>query len=304
MKYRIILPFFLLVACLSLEAQNRVEMAIVVPQQRPDISINTYRIIRGKLLGAMTRSGVASAEYSCIVVCPEISVINEQIVESGMRNITVMDIQLNLVAQQLLTNTVFNSVTLELRGEGQSLDDAVRNAVGKLRSDDGRIGMFISTAKAKIENYYQSNTNSIVQQANSMVAMKRYDEALTLLCSYPTSLAGYSSVSAAIKNVYRQYQNDCASQLMQQARAAYAIGNYTEASERLSLVDPLSSSGNEARALCQQIKKTRDAEAARELAAYERASKNEVELEKYRIKAVSDIATAYCKSLSWYYFIF
>ena len=46
MKYRIFLSFFLLVACLSLEAQNRVEMAIVVPQQRPDISINTYRIIR------------------------------------------------------------------------------------------------------------------------------------------------------------------------------------------------------------------------------------------------------------------
>jgi len=294
----------MLIAELGIRAQSQIEIAVAIPSQQVEISKNTYNVMRSKLLGAMTKNGVASVEYSSIIIYPEISFTDKQVVEGGMRNVTIINMQLNLIVEHLITGTIFNSLVLSLQGEGISLDQAVMRAVSKLNPDDARINEFVSLSKQKIISYYENNTNAIIQKARNLASTKQYEEAVALLFSYPASVHGYATVSAAMSNIYKQYQSSECGKIVQEARAAYSVGNYSEAATLLQQVDMQSSCANEARTLCQQIKNTRDAEAARRIAAYERAYQSQVALEKHRINAIRDVAVAYCKSRPKYYYIF
>lgn len=281
----------------------QVEMAVAIPQQQTELSANTYNILRGKLQGAMTTDGVASAEYSSIVVVPTVSFANKQIVESGMRNITVADIQLTLSAEHLVTGIVFNSRSFTLRGEGTSTDQAVSRAISKLQPADVQLRLFISQSKQKIIEYYETNGNVLISKARSLAQRKQFDEAIALLDAYPQSLSGYSTVNKTLGDIFRQYQTSCCSELVQQARSEYAVGNYQEAARLLGQVDMQSACGGEAKALCQSIKNARDAEAARAAAAIERAYQTKAAIERQRIRAIRDVAVAYCKRQTKYYFV-
>lgn len=82
---------------------------------------------------------------------------------------------------------------------------------------------------------------------------------------------------------------------MQKARAEYANGKYVEAAEWLKQVDMTSSCASEAKQLCETIKKSKDADAARIINLIENVSKRQADLEKQRISAARDVAVAYFK---------
>ena len=304
-KIRVILLVMVLVLNnLAMRAQGQVEIAVVIPAQQTYISENTAHVFRSKLLGAMTASGVASAEYSSIVVYPEISFTREQRVEGGICNIFVAEMQINMVCEHLVTGTVFNSCTLTVSAEGTSTDKAIMNGLSKLSNRDQRIEQFLSLSRQKIEDYYCKNTQTLVARARNLATLKKYDEAIALLYAYPASVAGYDMVSKAIADIYTLYQRDECGQLVQQARAAYSMGSYADAADYLSQVEASSPCAGEARTLANQIKQSRDAEATRILAAQEKAMKTAAEVEKQRVKAVRDVAVAYYKSRPKYYFIY
>ncbi len=293
-----------ILSVLTIKAQGQIEMAVAIPRQATEVSHNTWNVIRNKLVNAMTRNGVSSVVYSGIVVYPEIMVSDEQSVESGMRNITVIDLQLSLTTEHVVTGTVFSTLSLTLRGEGDNMDKAVMHAINKILPTDERLNAFMAQSRNKITRYYEENTNTIIQKAQNFALTKQYEAALALLSSYPTSASGYVAVSKTLTAIYGQYQNSVCTQVLQQARTAYSLGNYAEAASYLQQIDMQSSCAKEAQALCQKIKASRDAEDARELATLERIYNNQIDLEKQRIKAIRDVAVAYYKSAPRFYYVF
>ena len=281
----------------------QVEMAVAITTQQTDLSQNTYGVLRSKLLGAITAEGVAAEEYSCIAVLPSINFTNKQLVEGGMRNITIIDMQLTLTAEHIVTGTVFHSTTLSLRGEGTSLDMAIRSAVSRMENRDRRVRQFASQARQKIIQYYQNNTNALITKAKTLAARKDYDEAMALLDAYPVSLEGYAAVSKTMTGIYKEYQTNCCQELMAKARSAYAMDDYQEAATLLAQVDMQSSCGQEAKILCMKIKQSRDAAAAQAAEAYEREWQAQANLESQRIQAAKEVAEAYYKNQTKYYFV-
>ena len=278
-------------------------MAIVIPSSQIEISHNTCKVLCNKILHAMSRNGVSSLEYSGIVLQPEVTYSNSNMSEGGIRTIHTYDIQLNIAARNLISGTEFGNVVLPLRGSGTKPDDAVLQAVNTLKENDRTIDAFISDAKRKIIDYYESNTSSLINKAQNLATMQRYDEALALLETYPVSLSGYQQVSKVMLDIYKKYQDDVCGQIMQQAQSEYAAGDYGSAVVMLQQIDMHSSCAAEAKKLCRQIKLSREVEAARQAEAYERAAAREASIKKARIKAIRDVAVQYYKSLDKYYYI-
>lgn len=73
------------------------EIAFALPSDNGRLRENTAKMLRSKLLPAMTENGVEPAEVSSIAIKPEISFVNKQVVEGGMRNIHTSDIQFNFM---------------------------------------------------------------------------------------------------------------------------------------------------------------------------------------------------------------
>ena len=73
--------------------------------------------------------------------------------------------------------------------------------------------------------------------------------------------------------------------------------------EYLQQVDMTSPCATEAKMLCAKIRQSKDAEARHAAELLERQFQREADVEKQRIKAVRDIAVAYCKRRTDVYFI-
>lgn len=280
-----------------------IEIAFALPVGNCQLSDNTAKMLRSKFLPAMTESGVETAEVSTIAIKPEISFVNKQVVEGGMRNIHTSDIQFNFVCTNLATSTTFASCVVTVCGEGFSDDDAIKNAISKLSTQDKRLTDFVNKAKDKIIDYYQHNLNSVISRARTFANIQQYGEGLALLFSCPATISDYTKVNNEITTIYRQYQTQECNNVIQKARAEFSNGNFDAAVEYLQQIDMTSSCATEAKQLCMQIKQTKDAEARRAVELIERQSQREADLEKTRIKAARDVAVAYCKRRSDVYFI-
>ncbi len=298
-----LLALAMLLGSLATTSAQGIEIAFALPSGSGQLSDNTAKMLRSKLLPAMTENGVGTAEVSTIAIKPEISFVNRQVAEGGMKNIHTSDIQFNFICTNLVTGSTFASCVVTVRGEGFSDDDAVKNALSKLSAQDQRLADFMGKAKGKITDYYQRNLSAVISRAKTFADIQQYDEGLALLFSCPTTIPDYAKVNNAITSIYRQYQTQECGNILQQARAEYANGNYGAATEYLQQIDMTSSCAAEAKLLCTQIKRSRDAEAKQAIELMERQAQREADVEKQRIKAARDMAVAYCKKRTDVYFV-
>ena len=106
---KVLLTMIILLTSYATIFAQGIEIAFALPVGNCQLSDNTAKMLRSKFLPAMTESGVETAEVSTIAIKPEISFVNKQVVEGGMRNIHTSDIQFNFVCTNLATSTTFAS---------------------------------------------------------------------------------------------------------------------------------------------------------------------------------------------------
>lgn len=287
-------------------AQNEfLSISMANPNLQTSKDAEALLLLRRKMASIMTASGLGMADYCGIVMFPNISITNKQVIEGGMRKITVYDIDLSIVVSQIITGADFNSVNINLRGEGFTEEAAVMSAINKISTNDKQLVSFFVETKNKILDYYRANVKSIIMKANTLAQMQQYDESIALLYSYPETLsAEYSDITNEMKRIYAQYQKKNCREIMQKARGEYAVGDYTEAIFWLNQIDMLSPCADEAQTLTNKIKNSINAERQQELEIYQQQQRNEAEIKKLQIKAIENIVTAYYKQSSKCYFIF
>ncbi|MCD8269747.1 MAG: hypothetical protein LUD46_15665 [Parabacteroides sp.] len=305
MKRSFILAILLGIAIVPIMAQNEnLSIAVALPKQQMTEKEDVLQLLKSRLSSAMTESGIGMADYSGIIVSPQTIVTNKKIVEGGMKNIHIYDIELSLVISHVITGTVFSSVNLTLRGEGHTKDNAIMASISNLSSKNKHLAVFFSETRIKILDYYRNNTQAIITKALTMAGMQQYEGAVALLSSYPETLSQYRLVAAAMKDVYVMYQQKKCSDILQKAQGAFALGNYEESVRWFNEIDMSSSCAKEAKGLAGQIKQSVDAELARNIALYEKQMQVEENIEKRRVQVIENIAVAYYKNQPKYYFVF
>lgn len=292
----------LLFVALTINAGNEAEqihISVAMSQQCP-LDNNTKTLLKNKLLSLATQNGVAATECSAIVMVPETSIVNESLIEGGMRNIHTVELQLSVIINNIITGTVFNTVNINCKGNGYSKTEAQRAAIKNIKEAD--YALSIDVTKQKIVSYYKSNTKSIISKANTLAHQQQYDEALTLLASYPESLPEYFQVASAIRDIFHKSQTRYCQQLLMSARSAYAQRDMTTASELLSLIDATSDCAIDARKLQQAIKRDADNVYNNEIALERESRQAKERIATASINAARDVAVAYCKRQTKYVF--
>lgn len=289
----------------SISAQNEViDMAVAVPQQQMTSDKGVLQVLRNKLSAALPASGCSQSDYGSIIISPSTTVSGKQLVEGGMKTITVYDVTLTVSLSNIITGTGFNTMSMNLRGEGYSEAEAVISAVNKLSNDDVRLVKFLSESRKKIIDYYKNNRKNILIQAQTLANMQQYDKAIALLASYPANISGYDEVAEAMTNIYNMYMIGICSQLIQSANGAFAVGKYDEAIDILNCIDMQSPCAEEVVALTEKVRREVDAEKQQTIDLYLQEMQTAADMEKRRLRTIENIAVAYYQRQRDYYFIF
>lgn len=292
MRRVIILMGVMNLMLLSIQAQS-LSLGIAIPDVEGGINAQTAKSLATRVKKILANTDIADGGSDFMVV-PKASILEEDLIESGMKNIYKVKLDLTLEVLQMSTGKVFGSTSVELKGSGmRSKQDAFKNAVTSLPTNNAGIEEFFRSTKSKIQKYYEENTSNLITKAKSAASQGNYEEAFAILGAYPDGIAGTQQAQTALQQIYSQYCKKNCEHSINQARAAIATKNYDLALEILSEVDPASPCASTATTLISSVNKEVRQTEAQQRADQQRREDRAHDLRKTQINAARDVAKAY-----------
>jgi len=309
---RIILFITICLVSQTVNAQStseigKISLSVIMPENMEGLDVSQLSKLETKIIQIVTNYGIgASGNNNSIVIFPKFVIYENNVVEGGMQNITVVKSELSLFIKQVENNVVFCSMSKIINGSGSSKLTAMTNAISKIDINENDFKIFVETGKVKIIKYYESKCSDIILKSESLVKKQDFEQALGLLMSVPEEVACFSKIQNKSIEIYKAYQNQKCKVLMHDVNISVTNNDYTKALETLNLIDPSSTCFKDAQTILKKIEGKIDVEQTRLLALQMKVYTDQVALEKQRINAVKDIAVAYYKnrpSVSYTYII-
>ena len=220
---------------------------------------------------------------------------------AGPPQMIAQNLEVTLFVGDAVTNTIFSNTTLSLNGVGTNENKAFIDALKTINPKNKEVLAFLVEGKTKIINYYATQCDFIIKEANTLASQERFNESIYNLSLVPQVCeVCFNRTSELITKIYQQKIDvDCKAKLSQ-AKIAWAgqqnIDNAENVLNILSDINPNASCFNEAILLTKEInnKLITDEKARMELEL--KKYNDKINLEKKRIDAYKDIAVEYAKN--------
>ena len=274
-------------------ADTDIHIGVVCPEQIDDLSAASLQRLCHEIEQIATANGVATYSDGTFILYPAFDFFDVRTVESGMKNIIVVNTELTLSVMQVSTGMKVNYVSVSLSGSGFNKSEAVANTISKINTQSPVYAKFLSESKTRIYSYYETNCSKLLQKAKVLAAQQQYEAALAELACFPASLPSYAQVVSVMMDIYKRYQNIRCERLIREAQGCIALKDYSGAVEYLVQIDPESRCNSECTRLLDSIKQQIDKEKAEAIERKFRIFDTLANLEKQRISAIRDIAKSY-----------
>lgn len=272
-----------------------INIGIIVPHEQEKINFDAFKLLDTKLKAIANQNGVSSNIGGTFIMYPIINIISENLVEGGLKNIHIVEIEISLFVRQINNNAEFGNCNVLLKGSGDNRSNAIKNAFTKINVESMIYQQFLTDSKTKIRKYYITNKSDIVKKAKTLANLKKYEEAISLLMTYPETLDGYDDIKQTSIDIYLKWQSCVCKQMIVKAKSAIAIQDYTTALELLTMIDHESVCGGEALRLVKEINAQLRNKEEKQIEYINKIVDMEYDLEQRRIASIKEIATNYVK---------
>ena len=250
----------LLFVSFSIQAQNnlgksddvaRIAIAPVVGSI-PDMPSAAERILLNKMGQIASKNGMASAGNRFIMY-PHVSIMSQDITATAPP-MHAYNLDITLYIADNVTQTIFSSTTIPLKGVGKNPTKAYVGALKMLNYKRPEVKTFIQDGKDKIVEYYNSQCDFILKEAESLAGRKEFDEAIFTVMSIPDICKDcyIKGKDVAVAIFKLKMENECM-QNIADARAAKAQDDYDLAASYLAGILPDVSCYSDAQSLLKEI---------------------------------------------------
>ncbi|MEI6697312.1 MAG: hypothetical protein WCO13_14755 [Bacteroidota bacterium] len=271
-----------------------ISLTPVIPDQVENIPNIAYDILKNKLQQIATINGLGGGMSNPrFIITANIAITTKDIIPGPPMQIA-QNMELTFYIADYLDKKVFSNVIIELTGVGTNENKAYIDAFKNIKPANEKFKSFIISGKSKIIEYYIAQCNNIINNANSLSGMKRYDEAIYSLTIIPEACTEcYTKAMNAMKPIYQAYLNQVCNQNIAKAKAAWAANQNSQgasdAGQYLSDIYPDASCYKEAQQLYKEIKGKVLDDWKFEMKKYNDA----VDLESQIIQSYRDIGVAF-----------
>ena len=264
-------------------------------------------VVLNKLTQIVTQNGLAGDSYD-----PRF-IITANMVELGHEvTATAPPMQAYTLSPTLYigdaaTGTLYATCALNpIKGAGTNATKAYMQAVKMLKANSPEVQRFIETGKVRIIEWYNTQIDFLISEANALAGQDKYDEAIALLFTVPTVCKdAFDKAMRAAEQIFQQKIDIEGAQLLNMATHVWNANQHwsgaNEAATYLSQIHPLSSSVPGAMQLSETIgKRVRELD-NREWNFEMKKFDAHVSLESQRISAMAEIGKAMAKRPVNYY---
>jgi hypothetical protein len=277
---------------------------IILNTYLPDniaIPTEAKNLLITKLNQITSNNGMGGSQVNPrFIITANVNVGTKDII-AGPPQMIAQNIDITFFVGDAVTNTIFSNTTLSLKGVGTNENKAFIDALKTINPKNKELLAFLEEGKTKIINYYTSQCDFILKEANTLASQEKFDEAIYNLSLVPQVCeVCFNKTSELITLIFKQkIDADCKAKLSQ-AKIAWAgqqkINNAENVLNILIDINPNASCYNEVITITKEInnKLINDEKARLELALQKYNDK--ISLEKKRIDAYKDIAVEYAKN--------
>lgn len=277
---------------------------IVINTYLPDntsLTSEAKKMLETKLNQITTNNGVGGSQANPrFIITASVNIGSKDII-SGPPQMIAQNIDLTLFIGDAINNTVFSNTTLSLKGVGTNENKAFIDAFKNINPKNKEVLAFLEEGKNKIILFYASQCEFIIKNAQSLVSLENFDEAIYLLSQVPEiSKECYFKCSDLLGIVYQQkIDADCKTKL-NSAKIIWEGKQYADGEENviglLSEINPKSSCFKDAETLIKQISNKLKADEKEKLNRALKQYNDKLNLENKKIDAYKEVAVEYAKN--------
>lgn len=172
----------------SMTVANDVGRIILCPSlpDNTDIPANAQKIILNKLNMMVSKNGLGGSFLTDrFVITANVSVLSEEVAPT-IPPMIALELEPTLYIGDKVTGALYASYTYPaIRTAGETRDKAYISGLKKLSPSAEGIGIFIRQGKDRIIEWYDSQIDFILSQAESLKMQQKYEESISLLMSVP-----------------------------------------------------------------------------------------------------------------------
>ncbi len=234
------------------------------------------------------------------IITANVNILSKDVL-AGPPQLISQNLLLTLFVGDATSNTVFSSLSIELKGVGTNESKSFVQAFKGVNPRDNRIVEFLEQGKAEIINYFKGECDVILKQATALADQNKFEEAISQLMLVPEVCESCHASSRELAGVVfaAKIEFDCAKGL-NEANLAWTSqrdeAGALAVADILSNIVPSDDCNDEIQRLSDEIINQL---AAEEREQYERElleRKQQMELEERRIEATKAIAIEYLRN--------
>jgi hypothetical protein len=280
------------------EDAGRISLNPVVSDEISGMPAEASRFLHNKLQQVATLNGLGAAGTNPrFIITANVAILTRDIIQ-GPPAMIAQNLEVTFYIADYQQKKVFSTTSLLLKGVGTNETKAYIEAIKNIKPSAPDLKMFVETGKNKIIEYYNSQCDFIIRDAQAKASQKHYQEAIYTLTAIPEVCKDcYMKVLSIVGPVYKQYIDDNCRKLLNTARNTWN-GNQNSAGAdaagmNLSAIDPEASCYGEAKQLMGQIEQKVLADENRSWNFKMKQYEDGVSLETQRIEACRAVGVAY-----------
>ena len=212
-----------------------------------------------------------------------------------------VEISIGIYVGDGLDGTLYSSYNCDVKGIGNSEDQAISSAIRKVNPKQEELQEAIAKGKKMILNYYDKMSGNIIQTAKSTAASGKYEDAINMLFAIPMSNKDFQTAQSLIAQYGRTSLEQKNLDIVRQARSAWSANpteeGATAANEILEKLDaPSTKVQTEAKSLQNEMGARIKAISDREFKLEAQKEQNEKDVKLAGIRAAESVAKAYVAS--------
>lgn len=265
---RICLPLFMLcMFCMAANAQNNkgktddIGRIALSPYVISNANIPSYAIsvVENKLSQIVAKQGLGSnAIDQRFVITANLVEVSKEITATAPPMVA-LKLTPTIYIGDIITGDLYASCELpEIKGVGNNETKAYLSAVKAIRTNNPAIVQCIEEGKTKIIEFYNSQIDFIMAEAESMVESQQYDEAMIKLAAVPEICKdAYIKATKKIGEVFQKKIDLEGDKLYNEANSTWNTAKNKESAEKvvelLAQINPLSAAAEKGRALVKKV---------------------------------------------------
>ena len=280
---------------------SRISLSAVVSSDIDGTVPAVQDFLKNKLNSITTINGTgASAINERFIITANIQIVSKDITPTAPP-IHTYGLEVTFYVGDGITGTLFSSTSISLKGAGTTPTKACMMALKNIRDTDPRFKSLISQGKIKIIEYYNTQCDLLLKNAEMLASKDEYIGAIKKLIEVPEVCKDcYFKAMDAIGPIYQKMIDRDCNLLLTKAKNAWGEGQDGNAANKAGLflieINPNAGCFNDAINLTNTMsKKIKDLE-QRDWNFKLKQQQDNVDLQKDRIYAAKQIGVAYANN--------